>query len=206
MMDTDEKLDRRNRTPAAPRRGRAAARTTISDQAEFVAGDNKLDLSELTDAVGYALRRAQIAVFEEFIDRVAALDLKPAQYSVLLTLGRNPGRKQSEIAVALGIQQPNFVALLDELEKRGLAERVRSPTDRRSHAVVLTKDGRALLERARVVQADHETALAERLAPGGREVLLALLRRLVGSASVKIHDTETPTGKSPDKRQRIRRR
>ena len=160
----------------------------------------------MTNSIGYALLPAQIAVFEEFIARVAALDLKPAQYSVLLTIGQNPGRKQSEIAIALGIQQPNFVALLDELEKRGLAERVRSSTDRRSHAVVLTKDGHALLERARVVQADHEAALAERLAPGGREALLALLHRLVGSAAVRIYDTEISTGKIPDKRPRIRRR
>lgn len=206
-MDANKQIGRQNRAPAAARRGRASSRTPISDPAECAAGESKLDLSELTDAIGYALRRAQIAVFEEFIARVAALDLKPAQYSVLLTIGSNPGRKQYEIAAALGIQQPNFVALLDELEKRGLAERVRSPTDRRSHAVVLTKDGRNLLERGRIVQADHEAALAERLAPGGREALLALLHRLAGSAAVKIHAMEAPADeRSSSKRPRVRRR
>ena len=40
------------------------------------AGHNPLD-----DYVGYALRRAQIAVFEEFIREFEPLDLRPAQFS-----------------------------------------------------------------------------------------------------------------------------
>lgn len=167
------------RPPA--RKGRRRAPVPPTDEIEEIGVETSggLDLTGLTDVVGYALRRAQLAVFEDFIARFAALDLKPAQYSVLLVIGRNPGRKQSEIAAALGIQRPNFVAMLDELERRGLAERVRSTTDRRSHAVVLTDDGRALLDRALAVQEEQEQALAERLAPGGRDALVALLHRLV---------------------------
>lgn len=169
-------------SPSPPRRGRRPARAPLPDDldetGEATSG-GELDLAELTGVVGYVMRRAQIAIFEDFIARFAALDLKPAQYSVLLVIGRNPGRKQSEIAAALGIQRPNFVAMLDELERRGLAERVRSVTDRRSHAIVLTDDGRALLDRALAVQADQEAIIASRLGPGGREALVDQLHRLV---------------------------
>ena len=167
---------------ATPRRGRRPARAPQPDEIDEGgegAGAGEIDLAELTGVVGYVLRRAQLAIFEDFIARFAALDLKPAQYSVLLVIGRNPGRKQSEIAASLGIQRPNFVAMLDELERRGLAERVRSVTDRRSHAIVLTDDGRALLARAAAVQAEQEAIIAERLGPGGREALVEQLRRLV---------------------------
>src|ERR1700719_801492 len=92
--------------------------------------DDPLDLSGLTSIVGYPLRRAQIAVFEDFARRFAALDLTPAQYSTLVAIGHNPGRNQSEIAGALGIQRPNFVAMMDELQRRGLAERTRSDAGR----------------------------------------------------------------------------
>ena len=100
--------------------------------------------------VGYPLRRAQIAVFEDFARRFAALDLTPAQYSTLVAIGDNPGRNQSEIAAALGIQRPNFVAMMDELERRGLAERMRSGADRRSNALGADRGGaRSCSARAR---------------------------------------------------------
>ncbi|BBF92947.1 MarR family winged helix-turn-helix transcriptional regulator [Blastochloris tepida] len=162
------------------RRGRGTARSATADEAEEAnAGPDALDLSGLNAVVGYALRRAQLAVFEDFIARFATLDLTPAQYSVLLVIGNNPGRKQAEIAAALGIQRPNFVNMLDELERRGLAERLPSATDRRSHALVLTKSGSALLARARAMQDEQERELAQKLGPGGREMLVALLQRLM---------------------------
>ena len=166
---------------AAPTRRKRRAPTppvVVDDVEETGDGSADLDLSGLTSVVGYTLRRAQMAVFEDFIQRFSVLDLKPAQYSVLLVIGDNPGRKQSEIAAALGIQRPNFVAMLDELERRGLAERTRSATDRRSHAVVLTPAGRVLLDRAKDMQRQQEIDLGGLLGPGGRDTLVDLLKRL----------------------------
>lgn len=167
--------------PKGRRPRRAPARVVvdeIEEVGETSAAASDLDLSGLDRVIGYTLRRAQLAVFEDFARRFARLDLKPAQYSVLLVIGDNPGRKQSEIAAALGIQRPNFVAMLDELERRGLAERTRSTTDRRSHAVVLTEAGQRLLATARAEQAQQEIDLGAVLGEGGREALVGLLRRL----------------------------
>lgn len=158
---------------------RALRRAAAPDEiGEAAAADASLDLSALTQITGYPLRRAQMAVFEDFNRRFAALELSPAQYSALVTIGDNPGRKQSEIAGALGIQRPNFVAMMDELERRGLAERLRSDLDRRSHALLLTPAGRALVARARAVQAEQEEAIVQTLGPEGRKTLVGLLRRL----------------------------
>ena len=78
--------------------------------------EEEVRLGVLDNAVGYLLRRAQLAVFEDFAKRFAALDLTPAQFSTLLTIHENPGRRQSDIAASLGVQRPNFVALMDALK------------------------------------------------------------------------------------------
>ncbi len=155
-------------------------RPTPADReaAEAAPVATSLDLAALTNITGYPLRRAQMAVFDDFNKRFASLRLSPAQYSALVAIGDNPGRKQSEIAGALGIQRPNFVAMMDELERRGLAERLRSDADRRSHALVLTQRGNELVARARLAQSQQEEAIARLLGPQGRETLVALLRRL----------------------------
>jgi DNA-binding MarR family transcriptional regulator len=157
--------------PAARKAVAAVAKTaavTISAEAD------PFDLGGLEEATGYALRRAQLAIFTDFARRFAELDLKPAQYSALLLIAANPGQTQSAIGAALGILRPNFVAMLDELERRGLARRTRSEIDRRSHAVVLTPAGDDILARARAIQRAQEDRIRDILGADGREALIEL--------------------------------
>ncbi|MFZ1104521.1 MAG: MarR family transcriptional regulator [Hyphomicrobiaceae bacterium] len=135
-------------------------------------------LGPLANLIGYALRRAQLAVFDETIRGIADLDLRLAQFSVLAVVGNRPGLKQSEVAAVLGIQRANFVALLDRLEKRGLARRAPAPNDRRGHALHLTAEGERVLARAGARVAAIEARLDAKLGPGGRERLLDMLWRL----------------------------
>lgn len=133
-------------------------------------------MGELGGLLGYALKRAQLRVFEDFMRCVEPLQLTPAQFSVLLLIDRNPGRNQSEIASALGIQRPNFVAMLDAMEERGLCVRKRSPSDRRSHVLSLAEEGRTVLARAkRLIATRHEARLSELL---GADVHASLLDNL----------------------------
>ncbi len=141
-------------------------------------GAASVDLGDLARFVGYALRRAQIAVFDDFIRTLAEIDIRPAQFSVLWVVGRNPGLKQSQIGAALGFQRTNLVAMIDELERRGLARRERPPNDRRSHALVLTEAGEACLRAALALHAGHERRMTAKLGPDGCAPLLALLSRL----------------------------
>ncbi len=140
-----------------------------------------LQLGELSELLGYAMKRAQLKVFEDFLRCVAPLQLTPAQFSVLLLLDKNPGRNQTEIANTLGILRPNFVSMLDGLESRGLCERVRSTNDRRSHILLLTDKGRAVLARAKkLVATKHEARLNELLGPANRLALLDMLAKIAG--------------------------
>nr|CAE27235.1 transcriptional regulator, MarR family [Rhodopseudomonas palustris CGA009] len=137
---------------------------------------SELKMGELSELLGYALKRAQLRVFEDFLHCVAPVQLTPAQFSVLLLLDANPGRNQTEIATTLGILRPNFVAMLDALEGRGLCVRTRSPSDRRSHILMLTDKGRATLARAKkLVATRHEDRLTELLGRDNRDALLSML-------------------------------
>ena len=147
--------------------------------AKLLAPGGPLETRATTDLVGYRLRRAQLAIFQRFIARFEALDLRPAEYSVLVLIAENPGRKQSEIAEVLGIKRANFVALIHRLDRRGLTQRRLAPGDRRANALFLTEKGTQFLQEARAIQDAFEQDCIARLGgQGERDRLLALLDRL----------------------------
>jgi DNA-binding MarR family transcriptional regulator len=145
------------------------------------AGRRRVDLGPLPGLIGFMLRRAQIAVFQEIFRAFADAGIRPAQFSVLIVIEHNPGLTQTEVSAALGIKRTNFVALIDGLEQRGLAERKRSATDRRSHALYLTEAGQATMRQLQRAVDSLEARLIGRIGRPGRDHLLALLRQLAGS-------------------------
>ena len=154
---------------------RAGGKASVESSVEGTA----LQMGELAELLGYSLKRAQLKVFEDFLRCVAPLQLTPAQFSVLLLLDKNPGRNQTEIANTLGILRPNFVSMLDALESRDLCTRMRSTNDRRSHILVLTDKGRAVLTRAKkLVATKHEARLNALLGPANRVALLEMLSKI----------------------------
>lgn len=135
-----------------------------------------LDFAELNDHVGYFVRRLQVAVFTDFIGRLAPMKVRPAQYSVLILIAANPGRSQATIGQALQIERARLARLLHELEGRGWVERRRSPRDGRSHSLFLTAAGTKALARIKMLTARHEQTMAAFIGPKRRAVLLKLLR------------------------------
>src|SRR5215468_1372768 len=135
-----------------------------------------VDLDVLDRVVGYLLRRAQLAVFQDFFSTFAKVNIRPAQFSVLVVIDRNPGLKQTQIADALGIKRTNFVSLVDGLERRGLAERRTADHDRRSSALYLTDAGKTLVRKLRRMAEVHDRRVTARIGEDGHRQLLALLR------------------------------
>ena len=75
------------------------------------------------------------------------LDLRPIDAALLVLLDAAPEVTHSEAAETLGLRRPNLVPVVAGLEKRGLLERKR--LDFRSEGLVLTDNGRSLLNKAR---------------------------------------------------------
>lgn len=137
-----------------------------------------VDYGALAEHLGYAVRRVQLLIFQDFVRTMDDLALRPAQYSLLTLIGRNPGLKQTRLGETLGIKSANLVALVDELVGRGLARRGAAPGDRRSHALYLTAKGGELLREASARAADHERRLTRHVGDTGKARLLTLLRAL----------------------------
>ncbi|MGA8157008.1 MAG: MarR family winged helix-turn-helix transcriptional regulator [Rhodoplanes sp.] len=178
----------------------ARRKTAIQPAPGALAGKEAapLALGPLPGYTGYVLRRAQVALFENFINSFKPLGLRPAQFSVLLVVNANPGRRQSEIAAALGIRQANLVGLIDELDRRGLTKRKRLAADRRSHALTLTAKGKALLKTALAMQARFEQHLVAELGANEHARLIAALVKLY-QVMTKLNST-APDGLIPARR------
>jgi len=139
---------------------------------------NDIDLGPLPELIGYVLRRAQLVVFQDFFGAFAPFDIRPAQFSVLTVIERNPGLTQSQVAEALGIKRTNFVGMLDTLETRGLTERRQAVRDKRSYALYLTAEGAALMRKLKPALKAQESRMVGKVGEDGRDRLIALLHEI----------------------------
>jgi DNA-binding MarR family transcriptional regulator len=116
----------------------------------------------------------------------AALDpfgLRPPHFGVMTMIDSEPGSAQQRLVKRSMIDASSMVAVIDELEAMGLAERRRHPDDRRKHAVYLTPQGRRTLQRARQAAVKLAQDVFAPLDPGELETLRRLLRKLAGVES-----------------------
>ncbi|MGK6315680.1 MarR family winged helix-turn-helix transcriptional regulator [Neorhizobium sp. DT-125] len=134
----------------------------------------------LDDILGYKLRRAQLATFEQFSRHFHDLELRPAELALLLLLKRMPEAGQAELADLLVLKRANFVALVNRLVRRHLVLRTPVEGDRRARKIDLTPDGLSLLSEAEKRQRSYERKLLEKLGgPGNRALFLDALDRLI---------------------------
>jgi len=114
----------------------------------------------------------------QFAERLAVLELTPADAGILRLLCAEPGLSQQELAAKLQIHPRRLVAILDSLEKRGFVERRANPHDRRLYSVHLTKNGGEVLEKIGKVAREHQDALLSALSQEERDALAALLLKI----------------------------
>ena len=110
--------------------------------------------------------------------QLAAYNLTPAQFDVLVQLQRSPSLVQQELADRLFVTKGNIVGLLNRMERDGFVRRQPHPEDGRAHLVCLTERGRQLADQ---VVPEHEALIDECLSvlsPEDRHSLHAVLRRL----------------------------
>lgn len=143
-----------------------------------------LDRGALPALLGYALRRAQSAVFADFADTFAKAgeSVTPGEFGLLVLVERNPGLSQMTLARALGIDRSTLVPILDRLQARELVVRRRAPGDGRMHALALTPEGgKAVVRFARLVRG-HERRIGAKLSPAETRLLIEFLDRVHAAA------------------------
>jgi DNA-binding MarR family transcriptional regulator len=133
-----------------------------------------LDIADLNGHVGYFVRRLQIAIFKHFIETLAPMNVRPAQYSVLVLIAANPGSSQAAVGQALGIERARLARMLHELERRKWVER--RSRDGRSHALHLTVAGQKAFKAINALAAHHEAYMAQVIGQKRRARLMELIK------------------------------
>lgn len=141
----------------------------------------ELDYDILPGLVGYQMRRAQLAVFQDFMETVGARNITPGQFGVLVLIDANPGLNQSQLGEAMGVDRSTMVAVIDKLENAGYVLRQTAPNDRRSYALELSKAGVTLLSQLRPDIIAHERNMTGPLSGDEKRQLIDYLERIADS-------------------------
>ncbi len=131
--------------------------------------DGPNDAAVLLSKLGHRAKRL-------FTQRLVPLGLKPNHVQVLAYLSAHPGASQRDLVDSLRVTPSTIVELIDELEGRDLALRLRNPQNRRASVVSLTRRGRAMLTRTLALSREVEAQLLAPLGAADRERLLGYLR------------------------------
>jgi DNA-binding MarR family transcriptional regulator len=149
---------------------------------------------ELSRRAGFLLVQLGTHAHRRFAERLAGLDLHPRHFGMLSHLAASEGQSQQALSIALGIHRSAVVALVDDLEHRGLAERRRDPVDRRAYTLYLTPQGRDVLADLQREAEEHEAELLTAFDASERSQLISLLQRLAESQGLAagVHPNLAP--------------
>lgn len=139
---------------------------------------SRLEHAPLADDLGFLLARASAAAQVAGNEALAAHGLKVRSYSVLALAVTGGRPSQRELAAFLRLDPSQVVALIDDLERRGLVTREPDPRDRRANVLAATLEGRKVYRRALADVESGERRAHAALSSADRAELARLLRAL----------------------------
>ena len=132
----------------------------------------------LDQLVIYAVRRAQISIYEELEPILSPLALTPPRFSSLVLIEQNPEILQSDLARIIGVGRPAMVAIINFLAEQGWIQRQSHDGDGRANLLILTSKGRTHLAKAKKLIAQLDQRWTSTMSNEERISLMALLDRL----------------------------
>lgn len=133
---------------------------------------------DLRDDLSFLLARANALSLAAGNIALSEHGLRVRSYSVLALAAGSTRPSQRELAEFLRLDPSQVVALVDDLQTRGLVLREPDPRDRRANVVVATAQGRAVHAEALTSTRAAERQLHADLSASERDQLAELLRRL----------------------------
>lgn len=142
------------------------------------AKDTRINLGILEDIIGYQLRRAQTALFQNFAKMEYLNSITPGQFGLLVKIKNNPGISQTALAKADGIERSTLGEIIDRFEERGLVERRKHAVDRRAYALHLTDQGVTFLDEVVPLVFKNDEDMTSKFSEEEKRELLRLLKML----------------------------
>jgi DNA-binding MarR family transcriptional regulator len=117
---------------------------------------------------------------------LAQTELPPEDYPVYVLVGAEGPWTPTGLARRMEMPLSTMLFRLGRLERRGHAERVPNPDDRRSYLIRLTEKGERLLGDARPAFRDYALAVEGRLGSGRVDELRAALEELRDAVTAEL--------------------
>ena len=150
---------------------------TIAIETEDTGADAPLSAGITEAFLGPKVRVLWNLLSARMLEALEPFDLKTGAFSTLALIAANPGCSQTELARTLGMDKSAVVPILDELEQRGLARRVRAPEDRRRHALVATEAAQPLMDQMHAAVSAVGRPIRQAMTPEEYRILLSLVER-----------------------------
>jgi MarR family transcriptional regulator, transcriptional regulator for hemolysin len=128
--------------------------------------------------LGLLLSQASHALATELTAGLTELGISPRAHCVLSKAMGNE-LTQSQLAGLCALDKTTMVVTIDELERKGLAERRLSSTDRRARIIFVTEAGERMVERGREIVARIYDDVLGALPDAERDRFVDTLSRLV---------------------------
>lgn len=128
--------------------------------------------------LGWMLDQANHALGCEVAAALSPLDLGQRGFCVLAA-AVDAELTQTELAGLIGLDKTTMVVTVDDLERKGLALRVPSPTDRRARVIKVTDAGREKVTEGQRIVLDVQNDVLNSLPLSERAAFVAALMTLV---------------------------
>jgi DNA-binding MarR family transcriptional regulator len=121
---------------------------------------------------------AQEAAFQAFSHLSQEIGESPGRFATLTLIARNPGISQTELSLANGRDKSSLTPVVEDLVKRGLVERKRMDSDRRTYRLNLTPSGKKVLTMLTRCARRHERNLDRLIGERDRNRFIQILKKI----------------------------
>jgi DNA-binding MarR family transcriptional regulator len=133
----------------------------------------------LRESIAFLISRIHGRMHRDFATSLAPLRIEPRHFGTLTALTATGPISQAELARHVGLSGASMVQIIDDLEKRGLVERKRLASDRRTQVLHLQPGVPEVLAEAARLAGEMTEPLLGVLSAARRKRLLVLLQRVV---------------------------
>jgi len=137
-----------------------------------------VNFGPLATWIGFNLRMAQESAFQAFSRLSLEIGENPGRFATLTLIARNPGISQTELSQASGRDKSSLTPVVEDLVRRGLVQRTRMNSDRRTYRLTVTPAGKKTLTQLTRCARRHERNLDRVIGARDRKRFLEILKRI----------------------------
>lgn len=153
---------------------------------------------QLDRSFGYLFKQAHRAFTRALDRRLKSHGITLAQWYFLRELWVKEDITQRELSRRMDVSEPTTAVAINQMEKAGLIERERDPSQRNSVRVRLTAEGRGLQKFLLPIAGDVNARAAQGLKPAGLDAARQSIMAMIENLNAEL-DADLPPGPSTAK-------